>query len=169
MVERSHVPCNGCRACCIGQAVLLYPQDGDIIASYDAVPTINPLTGEPAWELNHKDNHECVYLGPDGCTIYERAPAVCKSFDCRIAFLEYGDRAERRRMLKASKDPVMLAGSKRAATVTVAELEARRRDVEAHGGTPGTSASLLRLWQATRADVSGGGETRVSARPRARR
>lgn len=33
--------------------------------------------------LAHKANGECVYLGKKGCTIHDRAPIVCKAFDCR--------------------------------------------------------------------------------------
>ncbi len=33
--------------------------------------------------LAKKENDDCVYLGPNGCTIYERRPIVCRSFDCR--------------------------------------------------------------------------------------
>ena len=29
----------------------------------------------------------CVYLGPEGCTIYERRPLLCRSFDCRKHYL----------------------------------------------------------------------------------
>ena len=153
MANRTHVPCNGCRACCFGQAVLLYPDFGDVIASYDAVPTLNPLTGEPAWELRHNDDHSCVYLGPEGCTIYERAPSVCRSFDCRVAYLEAGDtRAERRRLLR-SGDPVLAAGAKRVNTITQADLDARQKELDHAGVRREDSRRLLRLWQATRHDV----------------
>jgi Fe-S-cluster containining protein len=46
-------------------------------------------------ELNRRDNGECVYLGEEGCTIYQRRPAVCRSFDCRSLFLKQ-TRNERR-------------------------------------------------------------------------
>ena len=29
----------------------------------------------------------CVYLGEKGCTIYERRPLICRTFDCRKHYL----------------------------------------------------------------------------------
>lgn len=33
--------------------------------------------------LAHKLNGDCVYLGPGGCSIYDRRPILCRAFDCR--------------------------------------------------------------------------------------
>lgn len=40
-------------------------------------------------------NGDCAHLGPDGCTIYDRRPAVCVAYDCRLQFLSMS-RVERR-------------------------------------------------------------------------
>jgi Fe-S-cluster containining protein len=68
--------CAGCTLCCRGrQAVVIVPGvDRD---DYD-IQTVNGYA-----LLAHRPNGDCVYLGPGGCTIYERRPAVCRMFDCR--------------------------------------------------------------------------------------
>ena len=99
VAARAVVPCNGCRACCINDMIVLHPECGDDPAAYETVETINPLTGEPALMLAHRPNGECVYLGERGCTIHERAPAICKGFDCRKQFAGM-TRNERRAYLK---------------------------------------------------------------------
>lgn len=33
--------------------------------------------------LAHKDNGDCVYLGPTGCTIQHVKPQQCYEMDCR--------------------------------------------------------------------------------------
>lgn len=40
------------------------------------------------WEIEApyllaRDAHGCCYLGEAGCTVYERRPATCRSYDCR--------------------------------------------------------------------------------------
>jgi Fe-S-cluster containining protein len=100
MILRSHVPCNGCRACCINDLILLDPEHGDDPAQYETQDVVNPITGQKGLALTHKPNGECTYLGPDGCTIHERAPAICRKFDCRKMFLKFS-RTERRRLIKA--------------------------------------------------------------------
>jgi len=97
-IERSSVPCNGCTACCQGELVVLDPEAGDDPALY--------LTRQSADGAHHalqqKANGDCVYLGPSGCSIWARAPAMCRTFDCRKFFLRF-NRAARRRM-KDGKD-----------------------------------------------------------------
>ncbi len=85
--ERAEVPCNGCRLCCINQAVFLIPEDGDDPAIYDTMPARNPLTGTPGLRLRHKPNGECVYLDERGCTIHDHAPVICQAYDCRAQYL----------------------------------------------------------------------------------
>ena len=76
------VPCNGCRACCLNDALILHPEMGDDPEQYGTDEIVNPLTGKPALKLKNKPNGECVYLGKTGCTIYDRRPAICAEFDC---------------------------------------------------------------------------------------
>ena len=47
----------------------------------------DPDTGDPVFLLATKENGECIYLGPSGCTIYDRRPLLCRSFDCRKHYL----------------------------------------------------------------------------------
>ena len=51
----------------------------------------------------------CVYLGDAGCTIHERAPYVCRKFDCRVRFLQWtqGEKGA------AAQRDVLIAGGER--------------------------------------------------------
>ena len=99
MTERA-VPCNGCRVCCIRDLIVLHPECGDDVRAYDTMPVRNPITGLPAHALKWKPNGECIYLRSSGCSIYERRPAICRSYDCRRAFLSMS-KEERRAGLRA--------------------------------------------------------------------
>jgi Fe-S-cluster containining protein len=81
------VPCGSCTACCRTQWVFLDPDSGDVPALYDTVDVIDPKSGAPVKALAHKPSGECVYLGSTGCTIHDRAPAMCRAFDCRAYYL----------------------------------------------------------------------------------
>jgi hypothetical protein len=93
------VPCNGCTVCCRNELIFLHPEHGDIVAAYDAEPSVNPVTGKAGFALRRDENGACVYLGEGGCTIHDRAPAICRVFDCRQFLLGFGDRAAQRRAL----------------------------------------------------------------------
>lgn len=117
------VPCNGCTACCRNEIVVLVAADGDP-ADWECDEVRDPITGETHHHLKKREDGACVYLGENGCTIHERAPLICRSFDCRIAFLSIsGDRAERRRIMHDSKDLVLAAGSARIGTLDAAGRE----------------------------------------------
>ena len=76
-------PCNGCVRCCKGfDLIRLLP--GDDPATYQTMA--HPLRPD-ALALQHKPNGDCVYLAPDGCSIYERRPLMCRSMDCRVVAL----------------------------------------------------------------------------------
>jgi len=72
------VPCNGCTACCRNNLVLLMPSEGDIPETYERQRIESGVEA-----LAHRPNGECWYLGPNGCTIHDRKPVMCKAFDCR--------------------------------------------------------------------------------------
>lgn len=76
-LDTTVVPRNGCVRCCQGEAVEVNRKFGDQVSSYHVE------RHEGTWILAHKPNGDCVYLGPQGCTIWRRRPAVCRSFDCR--------------------------------------------------------------------------------------
>lgn len=81
------VQCNGCTVCCKGDAIFIHPDEGDDPEKYQTVEQVNPVTGEKALMLDHKENGDCVYLTEEGCGIYLDRPVICKSFDCRKQYL----------------------------------------------------------------------------------
>jgi hypothetical protein len=96
--------CATCAApCCRGDTILLHPDKGDTRWAYRVVEIEHPLTGEPAYMLAHKPNGDCVYLedrdGVGQCSIYERRPIICRSFDCGLAFAKL-PRHERKRLVR---------------------------------------------------------------------
>lgn len=117
---RSPVPCNGCTLCCTnGDAIILRADLGDDVESYEHEPGRHPFTGEPTVQLKHKPNGDCVYLGEGGCTIHDRAPLICRRFDCRTLYQKYS-RKERRRLVAsgATMQAVLDAGRERLGSLT---------------------------------------------------
>lgn len=93
--------CGSCTAlCCKNDLIVLHPELGDDVASYEAEAITHPLTGKPGWALTHKANGDCIYLGDSGCTIHGRHPAICREYDCGDQFAKM-DRVMRRRFIKA--------------------------------------------------------------------
>ncbi len=88
--EKTDVPCNGCTECCkSGQGLFLHPEHGDVIESYRHRVITDQTTGNPVFLLATETNGHCVYLGPFGCTIYDRRPLLCRSFDCRQHYRQH--------------------------------------------------------------------------------
>jgi len=82
------VPCNACTECCrSNQGLFLHPGRGDDVESYRHRVLTEQATGNPVFLLATEANGQCVYLGASGCTIYERRPLLCRSFDCRKHYL----------------------------------------------------------------------------------
>jgi hypothetical protein len=80
--KRTDVPCDGCTACCASnQGLFLHPEQGDDVESYQH-RVVNGV-----FLLATTTNGACVYLGRSGCTIYERRPLLCRTFDCRQHYL----------------------------------------------------------------------------------
>ncbi len=101
--ERHIVPCGSCQVCCRLSWVFLDPAQGDIAELYDTVEVIHPTTGAPARALAHRPNGGgCIYLGANGCTIHDRAPSMCRNFDCRLYYWQMmgKPRALRKRELR---------------------------------------------------------------------
>jgi len=116
MTARVPVPCNGCVACCRNELVVLYPEHGDdLTLEHDKVDTPHG----PLHVLKQRENGDCFYLGPQGCTIHDRAPAICKVFDCRRYFLSM-PRAERRQLAQrnGAKIGIFEAGHARLTSLT---------------------------------------------------
>lgn len=121
------VPCNGCTLCCRNDLIVLHPDEGDDPSQYETVAITNPLTGKGALALNTKPNGECTYLGPNGCTIYERRPLICREFDCRRMYLRI-PRAERRKAVKIGflSAGVLDAGRKRIGSLSADDIALER-------------------------------------------
>src|SRR5271170_6311610 len=86
--EQTEVHCGGCTQCCrSGQGLLLHPEQGDDVASYRVQVRAGADDGTFVYLLDTNENGEYVYLGPSGCTIYDRRPLLCRTFDCRKHYL----------------------------------------------------------------------------------
>lgn len=96
------VPCGSCKRCCQGNSiVMLMPDEGDVVETYEHEYVDLPGAGRGPI-IKRYPNGDCVYLGENGCTIHDRAPVVCRVFDCRgayLAFMQY-PRQERKRMIR---------------------------------------------------------------------
>lgn len=105
MRERREVNCNGCRRCCVNDLIVLHPECGDDPSQYETVSCTNPVTGKESVAVAKKPGStECIYLGEKGCTIHDRAPAICREFDCGAFYLAWKikyTRNDRRMLLKA--------------------------------------------------------------------
>lgn len=74
-----HVPCNGCVACCQSDRIVIKPHMGDDPRKYITEIYKGRLV------VAHKKNGDCVYLDREkGCKIWDKRPAVCQEFDCRL-------------------------------------------------------------------------------------
>ena len=99
-LPRTDVPCGTCRLCCKVHFVFLNEHEYD---QYDWGWCMR--TGQDGKQyavgrvLNRKPNGDCIYLDDNGCTIHDRAPKVCREFDCRTLFLR-SDRNGRRLAIK---------------------------------------------------------------------
>lgn len=81
MVAFGDVVCNGCVACCRRENVLVSLQFGDDPGQFAIDREVRP----GVFAVAAQPNGDCHYLDPKaGCTIYERRPAMCRSFDCRL-------------------------------------------------------------------------------------
>lgn len=84
------VPCDGCTACCRMDAIELLPKHGDDIMQFQTELVVGRFF------LSHKPNGDCVYLAADGCSIYERRPHQCRTYDCRKVMAMFGPRDSKR-------------------------------------------------------------------------
>ena len=122
--HKTDVPCNGCIECCrSGQGLFLHPDQGDDVESY-RTRTAQGGAGETVFVLETTPNGACIYLGDRGCTIYERRPLICRTFDCRKHYLIL-PRQDRDNLvrLKLSSRTVFNAGRARLATLSAEEKQ----------------------------------------------
>lgn len=121
---RKIVACDGCTLCCRNDAIVLHPEDGDDPAQYRTTAIPHPLTGRPVLMLAKAADGNCVYLDPaSGCTIHDRAPAVCRTFSCADMYQRMGA-ARLRRLVQE--------GSCTAEVVDMGRKRLRAQQREAH-------------------------------------
>lgn len=136
MTPRSEVPCGSCRACCRNEIVVLFPEDGDDLSTYEHIEIVD-ADGDTFAVLKMHDDGACVYLGEHGCTIHDRAPAICRTFDCRQYFLSMSRNDRRITQREAHhKMPIFDAARERLNTLTPQERHdaLRRRAMLPNGG-----------------------------------
>lgn len=74
--------CAGCRACCVGDKIAIMPERGD-----DHRKWKTDRQADGTRTLRRGADGNCIYLGPDGCTIHGRQPYMCRAYDCRKHYL----------------------------------------------------------------------------------
>ncbi len=67
---------------------MLSPEAGDIAELYETEDVHDHRRNRMAKALAHKPNGDCIYLGPQGCTIHTWWPSLCRIFDCRLYYLQ---------------------------------------------------------------------------------
>ena len=90
--DQNAIPCDGCTECCKSEQVVLHPEAGDDLGSYDFEYIESPLypgRRTPVLRQNPATGH-CIYLTERGCAIHARAPAVCRRFHCARMFKALG-------------------------------------------------------------------------------
>ncbi len=119
------MPCNSCTECCSSnQGLVLHPDQGDDVESYQFRILGHRDTGDPVFALAADESGRCVYLGSNGCTIYDRRPFLCRSFDCRQHYLIL-PRQDRDNLVRIglSSRAVFNAGKSRLKTLSAAERQ----------------------------------------------
>lgn len=76
------VPCNGCKLCCEQGEVALQPSDDRSLYQ------THVIAGAVCIKRN-ADTGACIYLGENGCEIYDHRPNVCRNFDCRDVYAKF--------------------------------------------------------------------------------
>jgi uncharacterized protein len=104
--ETNLLPCGECTMCCRKEAIFLYPEDGDNPGLYKTRQVWHPLENRPVHVLEQR-NGACVYLGDKGCTIYDKRPSTCRTYDCRRFVMKF-TRAQEKKVIEEGKaDPAM--------------------------------------------------------------
>lgn len=69
---------------------MLEPDKGDDVFSYNHV--VWKRDGKDVFALARMPNGDCYYLDEKkGCTIWHRAPSICREFDCRKSYAKHKD------------------------------------------------------------------------------
>lgn len=84
---------------------MIVEEDGDP-AQWDTVE-LEGVNDPDMRRLRHNEDGSCVYLGLLGCTIYDRRPAMCRVFDCRLSAAMLGWDVAKEMAVRG--EPVMVA------------------------------------------------------------
>jgi Fe-S-cluster containining protein len=90
--DANAIPCGGCTECCKTDQVILRPEAGDDLSTFEVeyiASALYPGQRVPALKRNPRTG-ACVYLMADGCAIHERAPWTCRRFHCARMFKALG-------------------------------------------------------------------------------
>jgi len=95
--------CGNCNLCCSHSAVTIFAAIDDI----QAHPLKKKICEEPeTWLIPQRKNGDCVYLEDGKCGIHDNLPKLCKTFDCRVAYLHYkftGEQLYAKEIIKKGK------------------------------------------------------------------
>jgi Fe-S-cluster containining protein len=82
----AEVPCAGCTACCTsGQFVDIGPDEVDTLARIPPALLARAPRRPPGHVvLGHDERGHCPMLVDGRCSIYERRPRACRTYDCRV-------------------------------------------------------------------------------------
>lgn len=73
------VRCGSCTTCCrAGYRIDLRPDEGE---GLDVVEEGGHR------QVRRREDGSCIHLGEHGCTVYEKRPEVCRTYDCRLMAL----------------------------------------------------------------------------------
>jgi Fe-S-cluster containining protein len=104
--DHNAIPCDACTECCKTDQVILRPEAGDDLASYELdyiESALYPGQRVPALKRDPRTGY-CVYLRDTGCAIHDRAPATCRRFHCARMFKALG------RLSRAKRDLLWARG-----------------------------------------------------------
>jgi len=82
----ANVACGTCTACCTsGQFVHIGPDETEALAAIGP-ELLFAAPGMPDGHvlMGYDDRGHCPMLGDNGCSIYDRRPRTCRTYDCRI-------------------------------------------------------------------------------------
>jgi Fe-S-cluster containining protein len=81
------VPCGSCNACCRTPYLLIELQDGELGDFPEAVRLEEETGSGNRWMLPKAEDGSCAHLIDGKCSIYQRRPKCCRSYDCRVHIL----------------------------------------------------------------------------------
>lgn len=90
------IKCGKCTTCCQwGNDTAIRPKltpSEQMLLKGEAIQVVNGTQVNLETVLAAKANGDCVYLMNGGCSIYERRPEQCRTFDCRNLFRGMSDK-----------------------------------------------------------------------------